>query len=232
MLVCPAFPRWFSGRALRRVDGSGRGGWAGRRGEHVVPESVPLLCPGPMLGQVQPRAALWSGEPGGDVDDVATHLLRPAGQVQQSGELGDPRPVAEFDLGALLAGSGLARLVGGGPRRRRQLREGGVDVKVAQVRSQGEPDPCLREVGGAAGRAAAPTPRRTPRRDQRRCWSRPCLGAAARRPAPHRRRRRDRRTRAAGDDQNPSSRSRWRLPSPSARSAASHPGVARRSICA
>jgi len=75
------------------------------------------------------RAFLAQDQPG---------ARRPGRQVDQPGELGDPRPVAELDPRAALPGAGLAGLVGGGPRLRGQLREGGVDVEMAQVGAEGE----------------------------------------------------------------------------------------------
>src|SRR3990170_1609678 len=73
LLVCPAFPRVVSGRCrVRRVDGWSCGnGWSGGGCEYVAPERGPLLGPGPVGGQVQDAAALWSGEAGGHAGDLA-----------------------------------------------------------------------------------------------------------------------------------------------------------------
>jgi hypothetical protein len=67
--VCPAFPRWLSGRALVGAVIRSGGVWLGpvNRGVEVGPGRLP----GPLLGHVQGQAAGGAREPGGDVDQVS-----------------------------------------------------------------------------------------------------------------------------------------------------------------
>lgn len=83
----PSFPLGL--RSVPRTAGgqwSGSERWSGRVPEHPHPEGGPLLGPGPMRGQVQEWAALWSGQPGGHGDDVAAQGRATGGGMPVAGQ--------------------------------------------------------------------------------------------------------------------------------------------------
>jgi hypothetical protein len=85
------------------------------------------------------RAFLAQDQPG---------ARRPSVQWGQAGGLGDPGPVAGFDLHTGLGRAGFAGLVGRRPRCRRQSGQGGVYVEVGEAGPDGELHALLGEVGG------------------------------------------------------------------------------------
>jgi hypothetical protein len=76
--------------------------------------------------------------------------LRPGGQVDQPGQLGDPGTLSGFDLGVRFPGSGFPRMVGRSLGGLGEQIHGGVDLEMTQVGTQREPRSPGGEVSGEA----------------------------------------------------------------------------------
>ena len=193
----PARTRSGSGRSRAAAGCAGRCPWRSGSGPRTGPGGGDAV-PGPRAarsgvgGEAGEPVPADVGEPqlGAGVRaflaDDHPHPLRPGGQVQQAGDLGDPR--ARPDLAAGVIGrfpdpvrelqDGLVHVLGDGDARRSSADGGRGWSATSGSRGCRRRNRCGSAPAAAGGVAAGPAPAGSPRCAHWRCWIRRCPAAA------------------------------------------------------